>query len=493
MSSSMTLSIGDAKSRERRRRQRETLPCVVLVFFENENWGKLIEINEDGMSFEFAHSPSLRQRIRFTFQTMGSAPAGPSGEGLEESFQAAGEILWTRGFERIAGVRFVDLTEGSREQIRRWIASGKPTADPKAGQGAQKELPPAEPEPIESPRAHSETTTTAEVVEAAGGKPESTASANPKLEPRGAGEKAEAPQSETTYVPATGRQVESERRVKSNLPLTRMALIGFAGCLAGVAVFASARMVLSPGSGREANGQASGQVATGTTDPTFSSGSSGTAKPFEVEVADARGKRWMLGFAHSGAESAVNSAASRSLTLSRSGLTPGKTVSAVEASAAEKSDDGRERSWAPTSFGAPRTNGPTASASPIEAPVLSAEFEVPLVAPVGGQPTSPKAPATAPATQTQRAGGVVQQARLIRSVPAEYPEFAKVKHVGGDVVMDAVIDTAGNVTNVRAISGPPSLQQAAVEALRRWKYEPARLNGQAVTQHLDVTLKFRVN
>src|SRR5207253_230646 len=76
-------------------------------------------------------------------------------------------------------------------------------------------------------------------------------------------------------------------------------------------------------------------------------------------------------------------------------------------------------------------------------------------------------------------GGMVQQARLIHSVPPVYPSLAKLTRVSGDVVVDALIDASGNVKTVKVLSGPTTLQQAAIETVRQWKYEPARLDGQA--------------
>ena len=61
------------------------------------------------------------------------------------------------------------------------------------------------------------------------------------------------------------------------------------------------------------------------------------------------------------------------------------------------------------------------------------------------------------------------------------------------MVVDALIDAAGKVNTVRVISGPVLLQQSAIETVRQWKYEPARLDGQAAAMHLTVTVKFRLN
>jgi TonB family protein len=89
-------------------------------------------------------------------------------------------------------------------------------------------------------------------------------------------------------------------------------------------------------------------------------------------------------------------------------------------------------------------------------------------------------------------GGQVQQARLISSVSPAYPGFARSIGLQGDITIDALIDSTGKVTTMKPLSGPAPLQQAAMDALRQWKYEPARLDGRPVSMHLSVTVKFRL-
>ena len=87
-------------------------------------------------------------------------------------------------------------------------------------------------------------------------------------------------------------------------------------------------------------------------------------------------------------------------------------------------------------------------------------------------------------------GGQVQPALLRKAVRPVYPSIARSSHTGGDVTVDALIDANGNVTEVKVVSGPPILRQAAMDAIRQWKYDPARLNGQPVAIHLTLTVKF---
>jgi len=98
------------------------------------------------------------------------------------------------------------------------------------------------------------------------------------------------------------------------------------------------------------------------------------------------------------------------------------------------------------------------------------------------QPAPPPAPV----------GGDVKPARLISSVQPIYPSLAKTQHVAGDVRVDALIDATGRVTTMKVVSGPSMLHQAAMDALRQWKYQAARLDGKPVAMHLTVTLQFRL-
>ena len=99
------------------------------------------------------------------------------------------------------------------------------------------------------------------------------------------------------------------------------------------------------------------------------------------------------------------------------------------------------------------------------------------------EPSAPAAPLAV--------GGDVKQAKLISSVLPVYPALAKSQHVSGNVTVDALIDANGRVTTMKVVSGPSLLQQAAMDALRQWKYQPAMLDGKAVPMHLSVTIQFR--
>jgi protein TonB len=66
------------------------------------------------------------------------------------------------------------------------------------------------------------------------------------------------------------------------------------------------------------------------------------------------------------------------------------------------------------------------------------------------------------------------------------------KRVEGVVTIDAELDNTGRVVSTTVVSGPPELQVAALTALRKWKYQPAMLNGLAVESHTLVSMAFHL-
>ena len=60
----------------------------------------------------------------------------------------------------------------------------------------------------------------------------------------------------------------------------------------------------------------------------------------------------------------------------------------------------------------------------------------------------------------------------------------------GSVVIDAIVDTAGNVTSPNVLSGPPSLRRPALEAVKYYRYQPALQNGRPVAAHVTVKIQF---
>ena len=71
-----------------------------------------------------------------------------------------------------------------------------------------------------------------------------------------------------------------------------------------------------------------------------------------------------------------------------------------------------------------------------------------------------------------------------------YPTLAAQTHVQGLVILEATIDATGAVQSVHVLRGHPLLDQAALDAVQRWRYEPAQLNGQPIAVIMTVTVRF---
>jgi protein TonB len=79
---------------------------------------------------------------------------------------------------------------------------------------------------------------------------------------------------------------------------------------------------------------------------------------------------------------------------------------------------------------------------------------------------------------------------VLQKVTPVYPEVARRYHQQGKVVLSVTVDATGKVKNVKVIDGAQTFVQSAVEAVKRWKYRPASLNGQSVESSAEITLNF---
>jgi protein TonB len=71
-----------------------------------------------------------------------------------------------------------------------------------------------------------------------------------------------------------------------------------------------------------------------------------------------------------------------------------------------------------------------------------------------------------------------------------YPDVARVAHVEGTVILEAVLDTNGRVTQLRVLRSVPLLDQAALEAVRQWRYTPSIYYGKPVSVLMTITVRF---
>jgi len=97
---------------------------------------------------------------------------------------------------------------------------------------------------------------------------------------------------------------------------------------------------------------------------------------------------------------------------------------------------------------------------------------------------------TATRPQAQVPSDVMQ--KLVRHrVDPDYPAAARPGKLHGVILLDVVVGRDGSVVNVRALNGPEILAQAAMNALRWWRFEPYRVGGQPVVAETTVAVEFK--
>lgn len=91
-------------------------------------------------------------------------------------------------------------------------------------------------------------------------------------------------------------------------------------------------------------------------------------------------------------------------------------------------------------------------------------------------------------------GGAIVPPETLYRVDPVYPDIARLAKVQGPVIVQATIDTSGNVVDAVVLRGIRfGCDEAALTAIRQWKYRPATLNDRKVPVYLTVTFNFVLN
>jgi protein TonB len=102
----------------------------------------------------------------------------------------------------------------------------------------------------------------------------------------------------------------------------------------------------------------------------------------------------------------------------------------------------------------------------------------------------PPPPPAAPPQQPVRPGGQIKEPSKIRDVKPIYPQIAITAKVEGMVIIEATIGKDGSVVDAKVLRSIALLDQAALDAVRQWKFTPTLLNGIPVPVLMTVTVNF---
>jgi len=223
-------------------------------------------------------------------------------------------------------------------------------------------------------------------------------------------------------------------------------------------------------------------------------------REFQVEVADVNNRRWILKSGGVAGSPFVDTSSRRNAqpaaAPARKNAAQPEGPSEADAAIAEPAPEIKQ----------PKTASPAelVLARPLKgAPVGSQAQNVPpsifdgITPPIGSLAenlpvTGPNVPGPAP-VQPGTPGGNLQAAVLVKRVAPVYPSAAIKDGVRGEVRVKATIGKDGVPTNLTAVSGDPRLVQAALDAIRQWRYRPATLEGQAIETTTTVTVAFQAN
>jgi TonB family protein len=103
----------------------------------------------------------------------------------------------------------------------------------------------------------------------------------------------------------------------------------------------------------------------------------------------------------------------------------------------------------------------------------------------------PEGPPPAEPTGPIQVGGDVKAPVKLAAPQPQYTEIARKARIQGIVIVQAIIDKQGNVTNVKILKSlPMGLAEAAADAIKKWKFKPATLNGKPVAVYYNLTVNF---
>jgi TonB family protein len=106
-------------------------------------------------------------------------------------------------------------------------------------------------------------------------------------------------------------------------------------------------------------------------------------------------------------------------------------------------------------------------------------------------PTPPSAPGNPPTKCCAHALKIVVAPRPVSVVRPAYPKGARKKKIEGSVLLRATVALDGSLRDITVVSGDPILADAALEAVRQWRYQPSKVNGEPIEAQHEITVTFK--
>ena len=469
-------------STERRQQARKVPKDFTYIRVGEDSGGRVLNVSEEGLCFE-ALSPILYTES-FPFWLSFN---------LIDRIDGEGAVVWVDTAKRTAGIRFMELSEYAREQIRAWMSEpaleetavsvdGTQVIDLPLSGSETVELPLPEAETLE-PVFHSEL---ANVGEAA--HPSRLFTEGPTAEEDGDAEWGRSP---TQATPELTELVPWRR----HLTAARMQFIR--GILVGVGVGAVIVLPLFKYMSIRQKVASAVEIPRGTNTVNAGSLTEPAAKPV-LEVPKSLSVAAVGSKSRTGATGASRTNLGEPIAGSQPLTTPAASSGAQKGSVVKSPDNPRSAAGSVPG----NANGVSGVESGQATPTANREVQrgaengatvtASTVTPAGSTPAAGPEVRRGNPAQPPPLGGDVRPPRLIKSATPAYPVLARTQRVSGDVQVDALVDTTGNVEAVKVLSGPLLLQRAAAEAIRQWKYTPGVLDGTPTPMHVTVVLKFRI-
>lgn len=438
---------------DRRAYSRQPVRTITYVELDEGNGGIVLNASEGGLSVQAVTSlmeDSLpRMRVR-----------------LSQSkywIETAARVVWANESRKVAGLRFVNLSEQTRLHIREWLAEEAVGGDSsnEAPATSDRELPLVvkEPDASDAP------------VPSASGPAPATSPMPPSLSAPPVRIFRQTPELQTPKVFASVPAVEGATRPEWAWNIA--GLLAILAIISLAAGWAAGRGALD---GVWKNLQAMAWPSKAAQPSSAQTAASvGVSVPIsQIDTIDIYNQHWTISFDGTGAnyqsfrEQASKSAPTSAWPTSDPALATPQIQSRGR-------DDAASRQPNP-----PAVAEPSGSAASISLPSQSAD----------PREIAPPPPQTAPQSTPQ--ASALRRGILIYHVNPVYPDLARQQGIQGTVQLEVTIGTNGLVRSVIALSGPGMLIEAARSAVREWRYTPSLLNGRPVESTVDVSVVFHL-